>query len=132
MTVTRTNAYRRGHDHFEPEDSSDPQAQRRMRGLLDQIDYAAFVANKEIIGQALGQGDLRKFQRLAVAAAQARAVWVAQALAASASGGKLSSADLAQLAHLRQTFEELVEAYEGMRRMVERGYMSMPAPTANG
>jgi hypothetical protein len=41
-------------------------------------------------------------------------------------------ADLAQLAHLRQTFEELVEAYEGMRRMVERGYMSMPAPTANG
>ncbi|MBI1405644.1 MAG: hypothetical protein GC145_05915 [Caulobacter sp.] len=132
MSVTRTNAFRRAHDHFEPEDNSDPQAQRRMRGLLEQIDYAAFAANKEIVGQALGQGDIRKFQRLAVAAAQARAIWVSQALAASAAGGKLSSADLAQLHHLRSTFEELAEAYEAMRRMVERGYIAMPSPTPQG
>lgn len=128
MSVTRTSSFRRTYDHFEPEDDSDPHAQRRMRGMLEQIDYAAFAANKEIIGQALGQGDIRKFQRLAVAAAQARAVWVSQALAASAAGGKLSSADLSQLAHLRETFEELTEAYEAMRRMVERGYLLMPAP----
>ena len=96
---------------------------------LEQIDYAAYAANKELIGQALGQGDIRKFQRLAIACAQARAVWIAQALAASASGGKLSSADLAQLSHLRATFEELTEAYEGMRRLVERGYLQMPTPT---
>ncbi|WGM40365.1 hypothetical protein [Caulobacter sp. NIBR1757] len=130
MSVTRTGGFRRSYDHFEPEVDDDPHAQRRTRGLLEQIDYAAFAANKELIGQALGQGDIRKFQRLAIAAAQARAVWVAQALAASASGGKLSSADLAQLTHLRATFEELTEAYEAMRRMVERGYLAMPAAPA--
>lgn len=130
MSVTRTGSFRRSYDHFEPESDTDPHAQRRTRGLLDQIDYTAYAANKELIGQALGQGDIRKFQRLAVAAAQARAVWVAQALAASASGGKLGSADLAQLTHLRNTFEELTEAYEAMRRMVERGYLVMPAPPA--
>ncbi len=126
MSTTRTSSFRRTYDHFEPESDSDPHAQRRTRGQLEQIDYAAYAANKELIGQALGQGDIRKFQRLAVAAAQARAVWVAQALAVSASGGKLSSADLAQLTHLRATFEELTEAYEAMRRMVERGYLTMP------
>jgi hypothetical protein len=128
MSVTRTNSVRRGHDHFEPEVDSDPHTQRRIRGLLEQIDYTAFAANKEILAQSLGQGDIRKFQRLAIAAAQARAVWAAQALAASASGGRLSAADLAQLTHLRTTYEELAEAYEALRRMVERGYLAMPAP----
>jgi hypothetical protein len=127
MSVTRSGGLRRMHDHFEPDDNSDPHAQRRVRGLLEQVDYTAFVANKEIIGQALGQGDIRKFQRMAVAAAQARAIWVAQALAVSASGGKVSPADLAQLTHLRTAYEELAEAYEAMRRMVERGYITMPA-----
>jgi hypothetical protein len=31
--------------------------------------------------------------------------------------------DLSRLAHLRATFEELAEAYEGLRRIVERGYI---------
>ena len=31
--------------------------------------------------------------------------------------------DLARLSHLRATFEELTEAYEGLRRIVERGYV---------
>lgn len=130
MSVTRTGSFRRTYDHFEPESDPDPHAQRRTRGLLEQIDFTAYAANKELIGQALGQGDIKKFQRLAIACAQARAVWIAQALAFSASGGKLSSGDLAQLNHLRATFEELTEAYEGMRRLVERGYLQMPAAPA--
>ncbi|MDP1632659.1 MAG: hypothetical protein Q8L66_14685 [Caulobacter sp.] len=129
MSVTRTNSFRRQNDHFEPEDQSDPQAQRRIRGLLEQIDYTAFAANKSVISQALGAGDPRKFQRLAVAAAAARATWVAQALAVSAGGGQMTPQDLSQLTHLRATFEELAEAYEAMRRMVERGYVSYAPPT---
>ena len=128
MSVTRTANYRRSSDHFEPEDQSDPHAQRRMRGNLDHIDYTAFAANKAVISQALGGGDLRKFQRLAVAAAAARATWVAQALAVSAAGGKMSPQDLSQLTHLRNSYEELAEAYEAMRRMVERGYITYTAP----
>ena len=45
--------------------------------------------------------------------------WVAAALKASEHPHPLSPAELAQLAHLRQSFEELSEAYEAMRRMVE-------------
>ena len=30
----------------------------------------------------------------------------------------------ARLAELRRSYEELSDAYEGMRRMVERGYLS--------
>lgn len=128
MSVTRAGGYRRPNDHFEPEDQSDPHAQRRMRGNLDHIDYTAFAANKSVMSQALGAGDTRKFQRLAVAAAAARATWVAQALAVSAGGGKMSPQDLNQLTHLRNSYEELAEAYEAMRRMVERGYISYTPP----
>jgi hypothetical protein len=129
MSITRTGSFRRTSDHFEPDDQSDPQAQRRMRGLLEQIDYTAFAANKAVISQALGAGDARKFQRLAVAAAAARATWVAQALAVSAGGGKMTPQDLSQLSHLRASYEELTEAYEALRRMVERGYVSYALPT---
>lgn len=129
MSVTRTSSFRRPNDHFEPEDQSDPHAQRRMRGLLDHIDYTAFAANKAVISQALGAGDAKKFQRMAVAAAAARATWVAQALAVSAAGGKMTPQDLSQLTHLRHTFEELTEAYEAMRRLVERGYIAYVQPT---
>ena len=126
MSVMRAG-YRRSHDHFEPEDVSDPQAQRRMRGMLEQLDYTAFAANKEIIGQVIGQLDLARFQRLAVAAAQARAAWAAKAMALSAAGGRLSPEQLGELAHLRASFEELSEGYEALRRMVERGYVTLPA-----
>ena len=75
----------------------------------------------------LGQADALKFQKLAVAAANARAVWVSHALAASDTAGRMTPEDLAKLAHLRETFEELAEAYEALRRMVERGYLAYGA-----
>jgi hypothetical protein len=118
---------RRGQDHFEPEAQLDPQEQRRMRGHLDQIDYTAFAANREILAKALGVADLGKFQRMAVAAAHARAQWVAAGIAMSESGHPPSPAQIAELHHLRQAFEELTEVYEAMRRMIERGYVHYQA-----
>ena len=38
----------------------------------------------------------------------------------------LSPEQAAKLTGLRTAYEELAEAYEGMRRMVERGYLSFP------
>jgi hypothetical protein len=111
MSSIVTNSRRAATDHFEPEAHMDPQEQRRLRGHLEQIDYAAFAANREILGKALGQADLEKFQRLAVAAAHARCQWVAAAIA------------------LAETFEELTEVYEALRRMVERGYVTYSAKT---
>lgn len=126
MSVTRTSSVRRTSDHFEPEAALDPQAQRRLRGHIEQIDYTAYASNREVIGQVLGQADLAKFQKLAVAAALARSQWIAAAVAMTESPTPLSPEQAVKLTGLRTAYEELTEAYEGMRRMVERGYLSFP------
>jgi len=131
MSSTRTSGFRRmTQDHFEPEDVSDPQAQRRLRGQLERIDYTVFASNREVIGHALGGADASKFQRLAVAASTARAQWVAAALALSETGQALDAEQTAKLGQLRGAYEELREAYEALRRMVERGYLAYQAAAA--
>lgn len=126
MSVTRTSSVRRTHDHFEPDAALDPQAQRRLRGHIEQIDYTAYASNREVIGQVLGQADAAKFQKLAVAAALARSQWVAEALAMTENPQPLTSSQTERLGSLRSAYEELTEAYEAMRRMVERGYLIFP------
>ena len=132
MSVTRTQTMLRESDHFLPDESSDPHAQRRRRGHLEQIDYVAYAANKAIIGKALGATDQKKFQRMAVAVAAARARWISTALAATEAGPGVTHAQIQQLAHLRSAYEELAEAYDGMRRLVERGYVSHDGGDAKG
>ena len=123
MSSTVTSSFRRrGLDHFEPADD-DPQIQRRLRGTLEQIDYTAFASNKALIGQALGHVDATHFQHMAVAAAQARAQWVAAAVAMTEAAHTPTVEQITKLAHMRVAYEELAEAYEAMRRMVERGYV---------
>ena len=120
----------RGADHFEPEAALDPQEQRKLPGYLGQIDYAAFAANQEVVSKALGDVDLGKFQRLAIAAAHARAQWVAVALAMTETPGAPSAQQINDLTALRRAFDELADVYEAMRRMVERGYLGY-TPTAD-
>lgn len=114
-------------DHFEPETAQDPQAQRKLRGQLEQIDFTAFASNREVIGRSLGHADAAKFQHIAVAAACARAQWVSEALSASEASAVLTHEQVARLTHLRASYEELTEVYEAMRRMVERGYLTYRA-----
>jgi len=124
MSVIRTSNTRRLGDHFEPE-IADPMVQKRLRGHLEQIDYTAYAANVAAVPAVVGEADPARFQRLAVAAAQARALWVAEALTISETvGGALSATQTAKLMGLRTAYEELSEAYEGLRRMVERGYVT--------
>jgi long-subunit acyl-CoA synthetase (AMP-forming) len=123
MSMTRTSTVRSALDHFEPQDTTDPAAQRRLRGQLEQIDYAAFAANKEAIARVIGHASSGQFQRLAVAAAQARAHWAAEALALADAGHAPSPEEVAKLNELYAAFEAVSDAYEGLRRMVERGYL---------
>jgi hypothetical protein len=128
MSATRsTSTVWRHHDHFEPDQNLDPQAQRRLRGHLEQIDYIAYAANREVVGGAMKEVDATAFQKLAVAAAQARARWVTAALAASDDAAPMTQAQLDQLAEVRRAFQELSDAYEGLRRLVERGYLTYAA-----
>ena len=124
MSTIQTSSYRRQRDHFEPQDA-DPHEQRRLRGLLEQIDYSAFVANREVIGQMLPKLDASMFQKLAVLTATARGKWVAESLRQSESGAPSTPDQIARLAAARNAYEELAEAYEGLRRMVERGYVAI-------
>jgi hypothetical protein len=82
MGTMMTAMTRSRRDHFEPSDA-DPQEQRRLRGHLEQIDYTTFISNREVIPQVMGLGanhtEPAAFQRLAVAAASARARWIAEA-----------------------------------------------------
>jgi hypothetical protein len=129
MSSIVTTGARRSQDHFQPEAMLDPQEQRRMRGHLEQIDYAAFAANREILGKALGGVDLAAFQRLAVASAHARAQWVAAATAMTEAGHAPSPDEVAHLTQLRHAFEEMTEAYDALRRTVERGYLTYKPST---
>ena len=124
MTYNYTSGARKSYDHFEPEAALDPQDQRALRGQLEKIDFAAFAANREVLGNALRHADIAKFGRMAVFAANARAKWVSAALIMVDKGDAMNAADVAHLASLRHAYEELTEAYDAMRRMVERGYLS--------
>jgi hypothetical protein len=124
MSSILTASTRRSRDHFEPQDS-DPQEQRRLRGTLEQIDSTAFISNREVIGASLSIIDAAMFQRLAVSVATARTKWVAEALRLSESGSPVTPDQTARLTAFRTAFEELSEAYEGLRRMVERGYLTL-------
>jgi len=118
-----SNLWRSGADHFEPDADVDPQAQRQLRGQLEQIDYTAYAANRKVVG-VLGKADSLKFERLAAAAALARTQWVAAALAASDGAHPPSAEQIALIAQHRGAYEELTEAYAALRRMVERGYLA--------
>jgi hypothetical protein len=125
MSTIRTNTVRRtAMDHFEPDLSDDPQAQKKLRAQLEQIDYTAFACNREILGQMVGPIDTHRMQRLAVSAAVARAAWVKETLAMAEIGHQLAPHQIEKLTQMRQAFEELSEAYEAVRRMVERGYLT--------
>ena len=124
MSTMLTQSRRRSSDHFQPEDM-EPQEQRRLRGLLEQIDYAAFVSNREVISQTLSRVDTGTFQKLAVLTANARARWAAEALRLSESGSAVTVDQTARLTAARTAYEELAEAYEALRRMVERGYLTL-------
>ena len=133
MSVIRNTSVRRTiGDHFEPDESVDPKAQRQLRGLLDQIDYTAYAANRQVLAATLGEADTAKFQRLGMAAAVARARWVATALAMADASRVPTREQVEDLACQRAAFEELTEAYEALRRMVERGYLVCPAPQSEG
>jgi hypothetical protein len=124
MSSIQTGSYRRQRDHFEPQDN-DPQEQRKLRGLLEQIDYAAFIANREVLGQVLPGVTAATFQKLAVLTSTARAKWVAEGLRLSESGAPSTPDQIARITAARTAYEELAEVYEGLRRMVERGYLTV-------
>jgi hypothetical protein len=113
--------FHRGHEHFEPEVDAPPAEQRQRKARLEAIDYAAFAANSSLLPGAVSPLDIEVFERLAVTTAAARSRWLSQGLAL-ADARTPSPEAIAALAEARSAYEELAWAYEGLRRIVERGY----------
>lgn len=129
MSMIATHSTRQSRDRFEPEPNLDPQEQRRLRGHLEQIDYASFAANREVLAKAVGDTDITTFEKLAIAAAGARGKWVAAAVKLTGATNAPTPEQVAHLAVLRRAYEELTDAYDALRRMVERGYVPYRAKT---
>jgi hypothetical protein len=128
MSTVYAGHRRLENDHFHPEAEEDPAVQRRRRGWLEQIDYTAFACSKEVVAHGIGRAGPAAFQGLALACAQARAAWVAEAFRLGGQvGGAADPAAIARLASLRTAYDELLHAYEAARRMVERGYLTYEA-----
>jgi hypothetical protein len=126
MSTSLSNYRRSPHDHFEPESDIDPQAKRHLRGHLEQIDYTTYASNKGVISAKLGRVDAKSFQRLAVATAEARARWVSAGIEITQLPQTVTPEQIDRLAALKNAFLELADVYEGLRRMVERGYLTAP------
>ena len=127
MSKMVTSSYRRVSDRFEPDLVQDPHEQRKLRGHLEQIDYTVFAANQAVIKKTIHHITIEDFQNLALSASKARSAWVDAAMAAARSRAPLERNEVERLSLLRTAYEELSEAYEATRRLVERGYLQFQA-----
>ena len=127
--MSRVTLSRRSvNDHFEPDDNVDPKTKRQVHGHLEQIDYTAYAANRRVLSGTLASLEAEKLQKLASATALARTRWVVAGLALADVEPFPTSQQIKTLAELREAYEELTEVYEGLRRMVERGYITYVGP----
>lgn len=127
MSKTVTSSYRKVSDRFEPDLVQDPAEQRKLRGQLEQIDYTVFAANQAVIKKTIHSVTIEDFQNLALSASKARSAWVDAAMSAARSRAPLEKTEVERLGLLRTAYEELSEAYDATRRLVERGYLKLVA-----
>jgi hypothetical protein len=111
-------------DHFEPSEIDDPKVQRLVHASLQNIDYTAYAANRKQVSESLGKIEAAHFEKLAAAAARARCQWIAEALAVTSDARLPDVAQIKKLSDLRTTYLELTEAYDALRRLVERNYLA--------
>ncbi|MEJ0059210.1 MAG: hypothetical protein WDM79_06425 [Terricaulis sp.] len=124
MSSIVTSTSRRGGDHFEPEAQLDPHEQRRLRGHLEQIDYAAFAAKSRDAREGFRRDRYPHVRAPCGCGGASTCALVGTAITIAGPNQSPTPQQVAQLTMLRQAYEELTEAYEGLRRIVERAYVS--------
>ncbi len=122
--ITRYSPARIGSDHFEPCEINDPKSQRQMHAKLELIDYTAYMANRKEVAKIIGEVDAGIFEKLAAVTARARCHWLKEALLVSLDGKQPADEQIKILSELRVTYDEMTAAYDGLRRLVERGYIA--------
>lgn len=112
-------------DHLLDQGMLDKATRRKLASFLEQIEVAVFTANREIIHRAIPGLDRDSFVRFAVAVAEARASYAKLGLELTRKGQIPPKADLDRLREARETYEELLHAFEATHRLIKRGYSSV-------
>ena len=112
-------------DHVEPNEIDDPRVQRLLHAALENIDYTAYAANRRQVAETLTKIDIAQFEKLAATAAKARCQWIAEALHVASASDLPDAGQIRKLAELRSNYMELTEAYDALRRLVERNYLAL-------
>ena len=111
-------------DHLVSKDMLDRDSARKLHKFLEEIEMGIFSANREVIRKAVPELTRESFMAFAVRVAEARARYIKAAMELSAKPNP-SPEDIAHLKAAREANDELVQAFEATKRVIERGYTSL-------
>jgi hypothetical protein len=104
-------------------DYQDLVAQRRF---LDELEHGIRMVNREIIHEKIPQITKDYFLKFAVMTSRVRADYLGAAFELVEAGSSVPSEDVvASLKGKRERYEEAVEAFEALKRAIERGYVDV-------
>ena len=108
-------------DHLVSKDMLDRDSQRKLQKFLEEIEMAIFSANREVLKKSVPELTREAFMAFAVRVAEARARYLKIALELAGKNNP-SAEDIAHLKAAREANDELVQAFEATKRVIERGY----------
>ncbi len=110
-----------------PDGISDRQRLRAEQIFFEELEQGVRAANREIIGARIPELNKDKIHALAVMVGRLRASYLELAFQLSAAGDSAAPDPtiIEGLRARRQMFEEARDAYEALRRAIERGYIDI-------
>jgi len=111
-----------------PDGVSDRRRLRAEQVFFDELEQGVRIANREIIHARIPEIDKDKIHALAVMVGRLRAGYLELAFQMCGDGGGEAPdpAIFDSLRQRRRMFEEARDAYEALRRALERGYVDIP------
>ncbi len=111
-----------------PKELSDRQRLRAEQSFFDELEKGVQIANREIIRAHIPELNKDKAHALAVMVGRLRASYLDLAfrMCADGDGAAPDPSIIEGLRERRQMFEEARDAYEALRRAIERGYIDIP------
>jgi len=99
----------------------------RQKHFLDQLEQAIRVANRQIIHKHVPKITKDDVLKLAMTVGEIRARYLEASLKLidREEGVMPDASEITRLSRARETFDEVVAAFEALRRAIERGYVDV-------
>lgn len=111
-------------DHLVSKDMLDRESQRKLQKFLEEVEMAIFSANREVLKKTVPELTREAFMAFAIRVAESRARYLKIALELSAKPNPTAE-DIAGLKAAREANDELMQAFEATKRVIERGYTTL-------